>query len=103
MGAAISAWGADECPRVLGQELDESGAARADLVRGAREAGADPRNSFKVSRPLITEYVGETAVDALSVLVWEIVDGVKTVEASALAEDLQDPTWGMASWTPRDV
>ena len=91
MKAAISAWVADECNRVLGRKLSEGGEVlHADLVRDARVKELDAWGSSKVLKLLKAGNARNTAVDTRWVLRWKTVDGVKTARVRLAAEGFQD-------------
>ena len=74
--AAISALVADECNRVLGQELSaEEEAALADVVREAKNKELGEWKSSRVSRPLKAGDFGKSAADTRQVLPRKMVEG----------------------------
>ena len=84
MEAAPSAWIADECNRVLGEELtEEKEKAHSDLVREAKGRGLGARKSFEVPKPLRAGDAGKTAVGSQWVSTLKTVKGVKTVGGPA--------------------
>ena len=69
MESAISAWVADKCDRVPGQELSEvEEAAHAHLVREAEGKEPGAWDSFGVSERLTAGDSGKSAVDTRWVL-----------------------------------
>ena len=97
MEAAISPLLADECNRVLGEELSEGGdEMHVDpvRVRGSGKEKAkelDSLKSFKVSKPPKAGDVRMTAVNTTWVLTWKMAEGGKTAQARPAAKCFQAP------------
>ena len=82
MAAAISAWVAEGCNRVSGQEL--SGAEEKSHAAPAKAAEVEvmqPWGSFEVFELLEEQNLTKTVVNTRWVLTWKIMDGRKCVEA----------------------
>ena len=80
--AAITAWAADECNRVLGQVApEETEMAHSDTVRDARVEELDAWNSFKVCKLIRAGDVNKTAPGTRWAFEWEMIEGVESAKA----------------------
>ena len=86
----ISAWVADECNRILGQELPrEAEEMRADLANEGKRRELAARDKFDVSSPLRACKVQTQIVQTRWVLTRKMVEGKKCVKARLVAEGFQ--------------
>ena len=89
---AISAWVADECNRVLGQELSqEEDEMRADLAREGKRRELEAWGEFDAFSPLSACKVQKQLVDTRWALTWKMVEGRECVKARLAAKGSQDP------------
>ena len=92
VGGAISAWVADECNRVLGQELpQEEEEMQADLAHEGKRRELEDWGKFDVFSPLSACKVQKRLVQTRWVLTWEVAEGKKCVKARLVAKGFQDP------------
>ena len=81
-GPALSAWVAEECNRVSGQELTEAEErVRADLAQRAKERELEAWGRFKGLPPAKMGAKSKEMADTRWVLAWKEVGGAKTVAA----------------------
>ena len=92
VGAAISAWSAEECSRVSGQELPGEGEKlHGDLESTAREREVGDWKRVDVFQPVEASALSRSFGDTRLVLIWEMVDGKKNVKARLISKGYQDP------------
>ena len=84
--AAISAWAAEECRRVLGQKC-----MKEELARAAQEQELAAWRKFKVSPPAKGRAPFMPIADTRWALTWEMVDGQKGAKARLVAKGYQGP------------
>ena len=83
---------ADECNRILGQELpQEEERLYAKDVLAAKTRELDARTQFKVYNPLEPGKGTEEVVGTRWVLTWKMVEGAKTAKARLVAKGYQGP------------
>ena len=84
--AAISAWVAEECNRVLGQDLAEEG---EELHTNERELSAWKR--FEAFKPLQESGKSESVGNTRWAPTWRMVAGMENARACLAAKGHQDP------------
>ena len=86
-GPEISACVAEECDRVLWQELAEvAGRLHADCARKAKERELDVWKQLKVLSPVRRSSQSTDVADARWALTWKEVEGVKAAKARLVAK-----------------
>ena len=89
---AISAWVADECDRILNQELTpEEKDMHADSVTAGKSRELEPWEKFDAFPPREAGKVQKQIVQTRWVLTWKMADGNKCVKARLVAKGFQDP------------
>ena len=89
---ASAAKAADECNRILRQELPpEEESVHAKDVLAAKTRELDARTQFKVYSPMEPGQCTKEVAGTRWVLSWKMVEGVETVEARLAAKGYQDP------------
>ena len=89
---AISAWMAEECNRVLGQELTPDEELQCpEMVQDGKERELNAWKQFNVFSSVDDGSVTKKIIDSRWVLTWKMVDGVKKVKARLVAKGFQDP------------
>ena len=97
-GPALPARVAEECKRILGQELAEEAERHfADLVNKAKAREIEEWEPFKVS-PGKQGAQTEDLVETRRAPTWEEVGGVKTVKARSVAEKTRIRICAWAMW-----
>ena len=78
MYGAISAWVADDCSRVLGQELSQvEEELHAELVAAAKLTELADWKKFGVFEPRKQQNVSKQIAQTRRVLTWKVADGRK--------------------------
>ena len=96
--AVLSAWAAEECNRILGQELTEGGKRTfSDLVKTPKARELEAWEHFRVFSLVQLDTQQIDRVDTRRVLTWNQVDGVKNVNARLAAKGFQDPDLRMGN------
>ena len=89
MDAALSAWVAYECDRVLGQELSAQDERLFEVeVSQAKCMELEAWRNFKAFCPIGAADVRKPAIDTRRVLTWKMKDGVKSAKARFVAMGL---------------
>ena len=89
---AISAWVADECNRILGQELSPGEEElHADLAEGGKLREPESWEKFDVFSPREACEVRKQITQTRRVLTWGMADGKKCVIARLVAKGCQEP------------
>ena len=92
VGGAIPARVADECNRVLRQELSPAEEERhAELVAAAKHEKLPAWKTFDVCEPRKQQNVSEQIAQTRWVITWKMVDGRRNVKARLVATGHQDP------------
>ena len=92
MDGAISEWVADECNRILGQELPrEPEAMHADLAEARKQRKLAAWGEFDDISPQNACHVQKQIIQSRWVLTRTMVEGKKCVKARLVAEGFQDP------------
>ena len=88
LGAAHSSgWVAEECYRVLGQELsEEAGKVHVKLARDAKTKELDAGKQFKVPNSLQAGSISDSVVSTRWALTWRMADGKNSVKARVVAK-----------------
>ena len=89
---AISAWVADECNRVPGQEpSQEEEEMHADLVNKGKQREPEAWEKFDEFSPLSARKVQKQIVQTRWVLTWKMKEWQTCVKARLVAEGFEDP------------
>ena len=87
---AVSAWVADECNRILGQELTaEEEMACQELVHEGEMRELEARKKFKVFSSVGEGAISKKVIDSRWALTWKMADGAKKVKARLVAKGFQ--------------
>ena len=89
---AVTAWVADECNRVLGQELSvEEELSCKELAHEGKMRELEAWKKFKVFSSVKESDISKTVIDSRWVSTWKMVDGIKKAKARLVAKRFQDP------------
>ena len=92
MDYAISAWVADVCNRVPGQELSGAEGKPHDvLATNAAVGELDAGTRSGVHEPFKETNITNVEVNTTRVLTWKLLGGTKGVKARLVAKGYQDP------------